>query len=132
MTADSNTEPTVVVVSPEENDLVETNLSGKSKEVQLETQALIDAIKRRAQAEIQAAGDLTREAYLNAVRQAREAIEQNKLIERDRIEQSVHQIQHEAEKSWHTVVSEIESLGTRLADAARVAWDTLNQPKDSR
>ncbi len=98
--------------------------------IQSETEALIEAIKRRAQAEIQAAGDLSRETYLKAVRQAREALEQNQLIERDRIEQSVQQIQQEAEKNIQSVMGEIESFGTRLTEAAKVAWTTLTQPKD--
>lgn len=99
--------------------------------IKSETEALIEAIKRRAEAEIQAAGELTRETYLNAVRQARESLEQNQLIERDRIEQSIQQIQQEAEKNIQSVVSEIESFGTRLSEAAKVAWTTLTQPKDS-
>ncbi|MCL6433896.1 MAG: hypothetical protein K6T90_06690 [Leptolyngbyaceae cyanobacterium HOT.MB2.61] len=129
MASDPNTEPTVVVVNPEENALVETELANQNEAVKQETAALIDAIKKRAQAEIQAAGDLTRETYLNAVRQAREAIEQNQLIERDRIEQSIQQIQHEADKNWHVVLGEIESFGNRLTDAARAAWEKLTEPK---
>ncbi len=129
MASDPNTEPTVVVVNREENALVETELANQNEAVKQETAALIDAIKKRAQAEIQAAGDLTRETYLNAVRQAREAIEQNQLIERDRIEQSIQQIQHEADKNWHVVLGEIESFGNRLADAARAAWEKLTEPK---
>ncbi|MCZ0901824.1 hypothetical protein ON021_18170, partial [Microcoleus sp. HI-ES] len=62
---------------------------------------VVDAIKTRAQAQVQEAGEVSREAYLKAVRQAREAVEQNKLIERDRIEQAVDHIQTEAEKNWH-------------------------------
>ncbi|WP_421655457.1 hypothetical protein [Leptothermofonsia sp. ETS-13] len=129
MASDPNTESTVVVVSPEENALVETDLANQNEAVKQETAALIDAIKKRAQAEIQAVGDLTRETYLNAVRQAREAIEQNQLIERDRIEQSIQHIQQEADKNWHSVVAEIESFGTRLTDAAKAAWEKLTEPK---
>ena len=79
---------------------------------------MVDAIKTRAQAQVQDAGEVSREAYLKAVRQAREAVEQNKLIERDRIEQAVDHIQTEAEKNWHVIVKQIESIGTRLTDAA--------------
>lgn len=86
---------------------------------------VIDAIKTRAQAEIQSAGDVTRDNYLKAVRQARETVEQNKFIERERIEAAVHEIHKQAEKNWLTIASEIESIGVRLADAARVAWNAL-------
>jgi hypothetical protein len=125
MSSESSQDTTTIVV-PDDAQLPtdSTNL------IKSETEALIDAIKRRAEAEIKAAGDLSRETYLNAVRQAREALEQNQLIERDRIEQSVQQIQQEAEKNLRSVVSEVESFGTRLSDAAKAAWTTLTQPKD--
>lgn len=127
-TDDPNQEMAVVVVDPNANALVETQTHPEDA-VKQETKALIEAIKRRAQAEVQAAGDLTRETYLNAVRQTREAIEQTKIIDPDRIEQSVQHVQQEAEKSWNTVLGEIESFGTRLSDAAKAAWDTLTGPK---
>ena len=86
---------------------------------------VVDAIKTRAQSQVQDAGDVSREAYLKAVRQAREAVEQNKFIERDRIEQAVDQIHKETEKNWHVVVGEIESIGTRLTETAKSAWSAL-------
>lgn len=126
-----NTEPTQdntsITVSVEPTSI---STNGSESEVKAETAALIDAIKKRAQAEILAAGDLTRETYLNAVRQAKEAIEQDKLIDRDRIEESIHHLQKEAEKNWTSVRTEIEQFGNRLSEAAKTAWDTLTQPKE--
>ncbi|MEG4319216.1 MULTISPECIES: hypothetical protein [unclassified Microcoleus] len=86
---------------------------------------VVDAIKTRAQAQVQDAGEVSREAYLKAVRQAREALEQNKFIERDRIDQAVDHIHKETEKNWHVVVGEIESIGTRLKETAKSAWNAL-------
>jgi len=86
---------------------------------------VIDAIKTRAQAEIQSAGEVTRDNHLKAVRQAREAVEQNRVVERERIEAAVHEIHKQAEKNWLTIASEIESIGVRLADAAKTAWNAL-------
>ncbi|MBE9183510.1 hypothetical protein IQ270_01885 [Microcoleus sp. LEGE 07076] len=93
---------------------------------------VVDAIKTRAQAQVQEAGEVSREAYLKAVRQAREAVEQNKLIERDSIEQAVDQIQKQTEKNWHVVVAEIESLGTRLTDASKSAFQALTKFFDKK
>ena len=86
---------------------------------------VVDAIKTRAQAQVQDAGEVSREAYLKAVRQAREALEQNNFIERDRIDQAVDHIHNETEKNWHVVVGEIESIGTRLKETAKSAWNAL-------
>lgn len=115
----------IVEVSPETNALVETEMADESDQVRRETKALIEAIRRRAQSETQAAGDFTRDAYLNAVRQAREAIEQNQLIDPDRIEKSFELVQQEAERSWHSIVQEVTEIGDRLSEAAQAAWNTL-------
>ncbi len=93
---------------------------------------VVDAIKTRAQSQVQDAGEISREAYLKAVRHAREAVEQNKFIERDRIEQAVDQIQKESEKNWHVVVGEIESIGSRLTDASKSAWSALTKFFDKK
>ncbi len=129
------TEPTVpkesalVEVSEDTKALVDTNMPNESDEVKNETMALIEAIKRRAQSEAKGAGDLTRDTYLTAVRQAREAIEQNKLFDPDRIEDSFKLLQMDAEKNWEAIVKEVASFGDRLADAAKAAWDTLTAPR---
>lgn len=121
--------PQTTQISPQTNELVETEMAGESDDLKNETKALIDALKKRAQSEAQSAGTLTREAYLNAVRRARETIEGNQLIERDRIEYSFSLIQKEAEKNWNSVVKEVAELGDRLADAAKAAWEVLTAPR---
>lgn len=104
-------------------------MAGKSDEVKNETMALIEAIKRRAQAEAEGAGEFTRDTYLSAVRQAREAIEQNKVFDAERIEYSFKLLQMDAEKNWEGIVKEVSTFGDRLADAAKAAWDALTAPR---
>jgi molecular chaperone GrpE (heat shock protein) len=116
-------------VSSQTNDLVEAEMAGESDDLKSETKALIDALKKRAQAEAQNAGTLTREAYLTAVRRAREKIENEQLIERDRIEHSFELIKNEAEKNWESVVKEVAEVGDRLAEAAKAAWEKLTAPR---
>ncbi len=120
-----------IVISSQTDALVEQEMAGENADLKEETKALIEAIKKRAQSEIQTAQDLTREGYLNAVRQAREAIEQTQLINPDRVEQSVQLIQQEAQKNWQSITDEIQSLGDRLSEAAKAAWNALTQPKSS-
>jgi len=97
--------------------------------IEVETRALVDAIKKRAQTEAQSAGDFTRDTYLKAVRQAREAIEQHQLFDPAKIEESIHFIQQEADKNWQSVANEVTALGDRLAEAAKAAWTVLTAPK---
>ncbi|MBU7585104.1 MAG: hypothetical protein KAF91_19785 [Nostoc sp. TH1S01] len=123
-------ESTVVVeISSQTNEMVETEMAGETDEVKNETKALIEALKRRAQAEAESAGTLTRETYLNAVRQARQAIEGEKLIERARLENAWAVIQEEAEKNWHLLWKEFADFGDRLQSAAKAAWEAFNAPR---
>ncbi|NEQ18796.1 MAG: hypothetical protein F6K28_01655 [Microcoleus sp. SIO2G3] len=133
MTYNADNENLVVVhVSPQTNEMVETEMAGETDEVKDETKALIEAIRRRAQSEAESAGTLTRETYLNAVRQVREALEGDKLIERDRIEHAFAVLQQEAEKNWHLLFKEIAEVGDRFQDAAKAAWDAFNAPRPQR
>jgi hypothetical protein len=130
--ADNEENLVIVQVSPQTHEVVETELAGETDEVKDETKALIEAIRRRAQSEAESAGTLTRETYLNAVRQAREALEGDKLIERDRIEHAFAVLQQEAEKNWHLLFKEIAEVGDRFQAAAKAAWDAFNAPRPHR
>ena len=122
-----STESIVIVeISPETDKLVETEMAGESDELKRETKALIEALERRSQAE--SAGTLTREAYLKAVRQARELIEGRKVKERDRLEDSWAIIQDEAERNWHLMMKDLVDFSFRLQKAAIAAWETFNHP----
>jgi len=129
------TEPTVpddralTPYDPEMRTLVKQEMPNASEQVQNETIALIEAIKKRAQSEAQGAGEVTRDAYLTAVRQIREVIEQDKLFDKDQIEYSFKLLQMDAEKNWESIVKEVASFGDRLADAAKAAWDALTAPR---
>jgi len=122
-------ERVLVEYSAETNALVDQNMPHESDAVKQETKALIEAIKRRAQSEAKGAGELTRDTYLTAVRQARETIEQNKIFDPDRIEYSFKLMQMDAEKNWDSLLKEVSSLGDRLSDAAKAAWDALTAPR---
>jgi F0F1-type ATP synthase membrane subunit b/b' len=119
------TETTIVSVSPETNALVEKEMAGESDQLKQETKALVEAIKKRAQSEIENAQTLTKDAYLNAIRSAKEAVENHKWVDRQRIEHSVELLQKDAQENWQKIVDEISDLGDRLQEAAQAAWDIL-------
>lgn len=138
MTEPTPTTPAVIVeITPQTDALVEKEMAGESDDLKRETKALIDAIKKRAQAEAGAAtetaqsvGTMTRDAYLDAVRKARETLEEKQLLlERDRIEYSMKLIQMEAEKNWESILNEVKEWGDRLSEAAKAAWEKLTEPR---
>ncbi|MBS3030629.1 MAG: hypothetical protein HCA25_27325 [Dolichospermum sp. DET50] len=109
---------------------LQTREIGETDAVKQETTALLEAIKKRAQAEAETAGTITRETYLNAVRQVREAIERNKLIERDSLEYSWTVIQEELERNWYLLSKDVTDLGERFQNAAKAAWEAFNSPRN--
>lgn len=118
-------ETDIVPVSPETDALVEQEMTGQDEQIKAETKALVEAIKRRAQSEIDNAQTISQDAYLNAVRNARETLEKNELLNPKRIEHSVEMIQKDAEANWQKTVDEITALGDRLQEAAQTAWDII-------
>lgn len=122
--------PTPVEVNPPTDAIVESGSAVETEELRQETQALIDAIRKRAQMDAESAGDFTRETYLNAVRQLRETVEANKLFDPEQIEKSFEQVQQEAEKNWQSVVNEITDIGDRFSEAAKVAWDIITKSQE--
>lgn len=123
-------ERAIVEISDETKALVETEMPNESEQIKNETMALIEAIRREAQTEAQKAGEFTREKYLEAVRQAREEIEQMNLFDPQRIENSIQMMQVEAERNWDSLVEEVATLGDRLSDAAKAAWEALTAPRE--
>ncbi|MGB3404596.1 MAG: hypothetical protein WBA77_18070 [Microcoleaceae cyanobacterium] len=127
-------EPTV----PKESALVEQSTTeivpetqSKPEEMKQETEELMSAINRMVQAELQAAGDFTEEAYINAVRNAKQTIEQFRLIDKDQLENSISQFETDAKQNLEGMVKEIADFGDRISKAAQAAWDILTAPKES-
>ncbi|MDJ0533639.1 MAG: hypothetical protein QNJ70_14320 [Xenococcaceae cyanobacterium MO_207.B15] len=98
-------------------------MAGETDQIKAETKALVEAIRKRAQSEIENAQTITKDAYLNAIRSAREAVEQNQLLDPKRIEHLVEMIQRDAqENSQKTVIS-----STVFCDRLSVIFYTVNQ-----
>lgn len=96
-----NESSAIVRIEPPE---VDYNLQGQTK-------ALFTAINQRVIAELKAAGNLTRDTYLKAIRKARESVERDRLIDPD-------QFEREAEKYWHSLARNTSELGARLGAVA--------------
>ncbi|WP_267384180.1 hypothetical protein [Cyanobacterium sp. uoEpiScrs1] len=100
-----------------------------SRPIQDETEALINAIKTKAFSEVKKAGEFALDNYLEAVRKARQDIENRQIFEPEQIEDAIRQIKKEIEKDWDSIVKEVTSFGDRLNEAARAAWDILTNSK---
>lgn len=124
-------ERAIVEVSESTNKMVETEMADESDTVKQETKELIEAIKKLAQSEVQAAGNFTRDTYVSAVRQAKDTIERIKLIDTNRINEAGTMLEKETEKNWQTMVKEIQDFGDRVVAAGKAAWDVLTSETSS-
>ena len=125
MSVESDDYQTPIVLDVKPRTDVANSTEHSLEEIQRETQALIEALTRRAQEEAHSAGEFTRDTYLKVVRQARESVERTSLIDPAQLEQSIGSLQHEAEKNWQALVDEMSGLGDRLSEAAKAAWEKL-------
>ncbi|MDF5713781.1 MAG: FHA domain-containing protein [Rhizonema sp. NSF051] len=108
-----------------------------------QTKALFVAINQRIISELKAAGNLTREAYIKTVRQARETVENKKLIDPEELENEAQKYWQSLSKGTSTLGSRLGSatvkgatnLGTRLGSAAKAAfgaaWKEMTAPKSN-
>lgn len=125
-------ERAIVEVNSETEALVAQEMPEATNEIKQETIALIDAIKTKAQSEAQKAGEFSRETYLDAVKKAREQIENLNVFDPDRIEESMKLVQKEVEKDWDTLVKQVTDFGDRLNEAAKAAWEVLTSSHSDR
>ncbi|MDY7022596.1 MAG: hypothetical protein SWJ54_14775 [Cyanobacteriota bacterium] len=122
---------------PKESAIVETPSTdvtptpGETKPQQ-ETEALFDAIQNLVKAELQAAAEINRDAYTEAVKSVRERIEQIRLIDKEEIESSFKQFETNAESNFQGIVKDLSNLGERLTKATQAFWDVLTASDESK
>ncbi len=124
--------PTVEVV-PDTSALTTTDPTPSvSDPITAEMQALLNAIQTKAIEEAQKAGEFARENYLYAIRNARQQVENLNLVDPNRIESAIKQLQNDAEKDWEGVITQVNDFGDRLNEAAKAAWEILTQQDNSK
>lgn len=88
--------------------------------LQTQTKALFTAINQRIVSELKAAGNLSRDTYLKAIRRARASIEQERLIDPEQFEK-------EAEKHWQSLARNTSVLGAQIGSVAAKGASNLGQ-----
>lgn len=128
-------------LAPQEPAVTTDKKSPNLEEIQKETQELMDAIRRLALSEMQAAGDFSQEAYIRSVQNARKTIESFQGMTQEQMEKSVQTIQSQAEKNWKGVVEEMhewsskmQEFNSRIMKATQAFVDVLTAPttKDTK
>ncbi|WP_272120591.1 MULTISPECIES: hypothetical protein [Spirulina] len=122
-------------VSPETKALVEDKMPQESDEIKHHVMALIDAIKKQAQTQIEAAGDVTRDVYVTAMRQAQDTLKNTGLLlddQRENLDHSIEGLENTAAKNWELLVNDMQKFGDRVDRAVNAAWQILTEPEEPK
>lgn len=120
-------------VSPETKAMVEDQLTQESDEIKYHVTALIEAIKKQTQSQIETTGDVTREVYVSAMRQAQETLKKTGFVLDDQwnsIENSVSGVENMASKNWDVMMKDFQKWGDRMDRAFNAAWEILTEDND--
>jgi len=134
-------ESAIVEVSAETSELVETCLKDEPDDLKQATKELIEALKRKTEAEVKEATAVTQKAYESAVAQARaaylnfvqqttKAVEENRIVDPNSIDKTLDLVKSQAEKNWDWITKEVTDLGDRITEAAKAAWEKLTAPRE--
>jgi DNA anti-recombination protein RmuC len=131
---DAATPAEIVPVSDETRAMVEQSMADEPDEIKQKLGELVDAIKRRTTTEMQSAGEMTRETYIQAMDEARGRLKKTEQFfqQQERsVEETVRSLTDEATDRWETLITEVQRMGNRLDRAVNAAWKELTDPKDT-
>ncbi|MEM9540636.1 MAG: hypothetical protein AAGA60_14175 [Cyanobacteria bacterium P01_E01_bin.42] len=125
-------ETSAVEVSEETKALVENKMPEESDEIKYHTMALIEAIKKQAQASLESAGEIGRENYVNTMRQAQSTLKNTGLLfdeQWESLESTIQGVEDTATKNWESLLGDIKKWGDRVDRAVNEAWKILTEPE---
>ena len=118
----------ITPVSEETQALVNQKMANESDEIKQKAGELVDLIKKRAESELSAADQITRETYHQAISQAKATLNQTETFFQEQgnaLDQSLKELNDDASRKWDTFVAELKGMGDRLDKAVNSAWAAL-------
>jgi len=132
---ESSSNDSITPVTDETRAMVERQMPHESDEVKQKFGELIDAIKKQATTEMESAGELSRETYVEAVERAKMTLQRAQGFFQEQeaaLEKTARDMQNEATQTWETFLANLTSMGNRLDRAINNAWSILTEPEDTQ
>ena len=129
----TNQESAIVPVSEETKALVEQKMPNESDEIKQIMGELVELIKKQAESELEAAGEMTREAYIKVIDDAKTTLKKTEdfFAEQEKsLTQKVQELSNEANQQWESFVADIKKMNNRVDKAIEAAWKTLTEPEE--
>ncbi|KAI9130374.1 hypothetical protein [Acaryochloris sp. CCMEE 5410] len=122
------TSSSITPVSEETQALVNQKMANESDEIKQKAGELVDLIKKRAESELSAADQITRETYHQAISQAKATLNQTETFFQEQgnaLDQSLKELNDDASRKWDTFIAELKGMGDRFDKAVNSAWAAL-------
>ena len=126
---------TTTPVSDETKALVEKKMAGEPDAIKQKMGELVELIKQRAEDELQAAGDVTHEAYTRAMTEAKETLKKTEGFFQEQeasLDQSLKTMSSEASQNWQKFVGEMKQASNRFDRAVSAAWKEISEPESAQ
>lgn len=130
----SNPNPTGPAVSAETKALVEQRMANETDEVRHHMMALIEAIKKQAETQIESTGNVARDAYIEAIRQAQTTLEKTGSFFTDQsaaLGKTVTEVEDQATDRWESLLTDMQKVGNRFERVINAAWTALTEPDEA-
>ena len=119
-------------ISEETKALVEQKLPEQPDEIKQKMGELVELIKKQAESELEAAEATTREAYINAIANAKTTLKQTETFfaeQEQTLQQKIQELNTQAEREWDSFVGDVKNMGNRIDNAINAAWKALTEDK---
>jgi uncharacterized protein YpuA (DUF1002 family) len=127
-------ESALTPVSEDTKALVEKKMADEPDEIKQKMGELVELIKNRATAELKETEDMTREAYVKAMNQAKETLKKTENFFKEQeqsLDQSIKDFTTEATEKWEKFVSDLKAdfkaMDNRIDRAVEAAWKILTE-----
>lgn len=128
---DSNQESRILIVSEETKAVVEKNMPDETSEVKQKVAELLEVIKKQAELEVELAGDITRETFLNAIKRSKLTVNRTEdfFAKQDKsLAKKIRELEHEeAHVIWEDFVDEIKHMNNKVERAMQAAWKAFKE-----
>lgn len=124
-------DPKTIDVSPETKALVEQKMGDEPDDIKYHMMALIEAIKNRASVQLESTGEMTKEAYVSAMQQAKETLNRTEDFfqeQKNSLTQTIDDVEDTATQRWEGLLQDMKEVGNRLDRAVSAAWKILTEP----
>lgn len=123
---------TIAPVSEATKALVEQKLPEQPDEIKQKMGELVELIKKQAESELEAAESITREAYVNAIANAKATLKKTETFfaeQEQTLQQKIQELNTQADREWDSFVADVKNMGNRIDKAINAAWKALTEEK---